>query len=205
MRLQNKQFIWWIGALAFGAVLGLLRIGWIDASCGFVATVYTRLFQFLAVPTVALAITTTLISFGRQRGTRKVFAHTITYTLLTTFAAALVGMGMYLLISPQNLPAGMLSSAGKVAEEGSSFYEHIVSVIPNNVIAPFLSGNVLSILLIAIAVGLALAWMPDTEGKSVVVKGISGLQELFFHLDQGSHLDIAYRNRCFFRPTGGTA
>lgn len=182
MKLKNKQFIWWIGALALGAILGLLRIGWIDASCGFVATVYTRLFQFLAVPTVALAITTTLISFGRQRGTRKVFAHTITYTLLTTLAAALVGMGMYLLISPQNLPAGMLSSAGEVAKEGSTFYEHIVSVIPNNVIAPFLSGNVLSILLIAIAVGLALAWMPDTEGKSVVVKGISGLQELFFTL-----------------------
>ena len=182
MKPQNRQLIWWVGALALGVVLGLLHVGWIDATCGFVATVYTRLFQFLAVPTVALAIMTTLISFGRQRGTRKVFAHTITYTLLTTLAAALVGMGIYLMISPQNLPEGMLSSVGEVAPGGSTFYEHIVSVIPNNVVQPFLSGNVLSILLIAIAIGLALAWMPETEGKSVVVKGISGLQELFFTL-----------------------
>lgn len=182
MKPQNRQLIWWIGALAIGVVLGLLHVGWIDATCGFIATVYTRLFQFLAVPTVALAIMTTLISFGRQRGTRKVFAHTITYTLLTTLAAALVGMGIYLLISPQNLPEGMLSSVGEVAPGGSTFYEHIVSVIPNNVVQPFLSGNVLSILLIAIAIGLALAWMPDSEGKGVVVKGISGLQELFFTL-----------------------
>ena len=125
---------------------------------------------------------TTLISFGRQRSTRKIFAHTITYTLLTTFVAALVGMGMYLLIAPENLPPDMLSSASEVTDGGASFYDHIISVIPNNVVQPFLSGNVLSILLIAIAVGLALAWMPDSEGKGVVVKGIQGLQELFFTL-----------------------
>jgi len=49
----------------------------VDAVCQFVATVYTRLFQFLAIPTVALAIMTTLISFGKQRSTRRIFAHTI--------------------------------------------------------------------------------------------------------------------------------
>ena len=182
MNKTNKQLLWWIGALALGAVLGLLRVSWIDAACTFIATVYTRLFQFLAVPTVTLAITTTLISFGKQRSTRKIFSHTITYTLLTTFVAALVGLGMYLLISPRNLPEGVLASSEAMPSEGVSFYDHIVSVIPNNIVQPFLSGNVLSILLIAIAVGLALAWMKDSEGKEVVVKGIQGLQELFFTL-----------------------
>ena len=182
MKTRNKQLFWWLGALVLGTVLGLLHNGAVDAVCKFIATVYTRLFQFLAVPTVALAIMTTLISFGRQRSTRKIFAHTITYTLLTTFVAALVGMGMYLLIAPENLPPDMLSSASDITDGGASFYDHIISVIPNNVVQPFLSGNVLSILLIAIAVGLTLAWMPDSEGKGVVVKGIQGLQELFFTL-----------------------
>ena len=182
MKASNKQLIWWLGALVVGAVLGLLHIGPVDAVCGFIATVYTRLFQFLAVPTVALAITTTLILFGKQRSTRKIFLHTITYTLLTTFAAALVGMGLYLLIAPGNLPAEMVSTAGQVDAGGTSFMDHIISVIPNNIVQPFLSGNVLSILLIAVAVGLALAWMPETDGKGVVVKGIQGLQELFFAL-----------------------
>ncbi len=134
-----------------GTVLGLLHNGVVDAVCGFVATVYTRLFQFLAVPTVALAIMTTLILFGKQRSTRKVFIHTVTYTLLTTFAAALVGMGLYLLITPENLPAELVSSAGQLDAGGTTFHDHIISVIPNNVVQPFLSGNVLSILLIAIA------------------------------------------------------
>lgn len=182
MKTRNKQLYWWLGALVLGTVLGLLHIGAVDAVCNFLATVYTRLFQFLAVPTVALAITTTLISFGRQRSTRKIFTHTITYTLLTTFVAALVGMGLYLLIAPENLPAEMLSSASEVNAGGTSFYDHIISVIPNNIVQPFLSGNVLSILLIAVAIGLALAWMPDSDGKGVVVKGIQGLQELFYTL-----------------------
>lgn len=182
MKASNKQLFWWLGALVVGTGLGLLHNGAVDAVCGFIATVYTRLFQFLAVPTVALAIMTTLILFGRQRSTRKIFAHTVTYTLLTTLAAALVGMSLYLLIAPENLPAEMISSASEVDAGGTTFYDHVVSVIPNNIVQPFLSGNVLSILLIAIAFGLTLAWMPDSDGKAVVIKGIQGLQELFFAL-----------------------
>ena len=181
-KINNKQMFWWLGALLIGALLGLVPGRGVDAVCGFIATVYTRLFQFLAVPTVALAITTTLISFGRQRSTREIFTHTITYTLLTTLAASLVGLGLYLWISPDNLPAELISSVGESSSGEASFYDHIISVIPNNIVQPFLSGNVLSILLISVAVGLALAYMGDSDRKDVLVKGIEGLQEVFYTL-----------------------
>ena len=180
--MKRKDIFWWLGALTVGAVLGLLGVDIINGICNFIATVYTRLFQFLAVPTVALAIMTTLISFGKQQSTRRIFGHTITYTLLTTLFAALVGMGMFLLIAPQNIPADILGSASNTQNSSLSFLDHIVSVIPNNVIQPFLAGNVLSILLVAIAVGLALAYMKDSEQKQVLVKFIEGVQELFFTL-----------------------
>ena len=182
MKESNKQLIWWLGALALGVVLGLLHIPAVNSVCDFIATVYTRLFQFLAVPTVALAIMTTLISFGRQRSTRRVFAHTITYTLLTTLAAALVGLGMFLLVSPEPIPHSMLSSSAQDVENSMTFYDHIVSVVPDNVIQPLLSGNILSILLVAIAFGLAIAFMGESGRKSALVKGIEGLQEVFFIL-----------------------
>lgn len=180
--MKRKDIFWWLGALTVGTVLGLLGVDIINGICNFIATVYTRLFQFLAVPTVALAIMTTLISFGKQQSTRRIFGHTITYTLLTTLFAALVGMGMFLLIAPQNIPADILGSASNTQNSSLSFLDHIVSVIPNNVIQPFLAGNVLSILLVAIAVGLALAYMKDSEQKQVLVKFIEGVQELFFTL-----------------------
>ena len=87
-----------------------------------------------------------------------------------TLVAALVGLCLYLVIAPQNLPPEMLKSAGTAPAGGLSFYDHVISVIPNNIVQPFLSGNVLPILLIAIAVGVALAWMKESEGKKVVVK-----------------------------------
>ena len=180
--MKRKDIFWWLGALTVGTVLGLLGVDIINGICNFIATVYTRLFQFLAVPTVALAIMTTLISFGKQQSTRRIFGHTITYTLLTTLFAALVGMGMFLLIAPQNIPADILGSVSDTQSSSLNFLDHIVSVIPNNVIQPFLAGNVLSILLVAIAVGLALAYMKDSEQKQVLVKFIEGVQELFFTL-----------------------
>lgn len=61
---QTKQLVLWIGALAIGAVLGMFGIGWLNGLMNFIATVYTRLFQLLAVPTIALAVTTTLASLG---------------------------------------------------------------------------------------------------------------------------------------------
>lgn len=51
-----KQITLWIGALVVGIVLGLLGIDWIDHLANFVATMFTRLFQLLAVPTIALAV-----------------------------------------------------------------------------------------------------------------------------------------------------
>lgn len=107
---QTRQLVLWIGALIVGAVLGMFGISWLDGLMNFIATVYTRLFQLLAVPTIALAVITTLASLGNQADTGKIFRHAITYTLLTTIAAAAVGLVLYNIVSPGNLPAALVQS-----------------------------------------------------------------------------------------------
>ena len=42
---------------------------------------------------------------ARAQGSGKIFGRTLTYTLLTTFAAAAVGAVLYVLAAPGNLPA----------------------------------------------------------------------------------------------------
>ena len=66
-----------------------------------------------------------------------------------------------------------------------SYKEHILSVIPNNIVRPFLEGNVLSLLLLAFAIGIGLSKLPETENKTIVVKGLLGLQDLLFFLIRG--------------------
>ena len=178
-----KKTLIWIGALVVGAILGLLGIAWLDNVMNFVATVYTRLFQLLAVPTIVLAVITTFATFG-SKGSGRIFGRTLTYTLLTTFAAAAVGAVLYILVAPSSLPEGSTiaveAPSGTVG--GASYTAHLISVIPNNIVRPFFDGNVLSLLLLAFAVGIGLSKLPESENKTVVVKFMSGLQELLFLL-----------------------
>lgn len=183
---DKKQLLLWISALVLGAVLGLLQQNWINELADFVAAVYTRLFQVLAAPTIALAIITTLSTLGMQKDTGRIFRHTITYTLLTTVCSALVGLVLFLFVRPDSLPEQIVNSGVVAGVEGvkpeSSVYDHILSVIPTNMVQPFLAGNVLSILLLAAAVGVGLSAMKESEAKKTLVNMVNGLQDLMFIL-----------------------
>lgn len=180
---ESQNFWLWLGALVVGTVLGMLGVGWIDSATNFVATIYTRLFQFVAIPTIALAVTTTLARFGTQKDTGRIFRHTLTYTLLTTVAAAAVGMLLYRFIAPDNLPLDAIqgdTGIDSVKQElgDASYMDYIIGIVPDNVLRPLVEGNVLSLLLIAVAVGIALARMPESDSKRTLMNGLNGLQNL---------------------------
>ena len=170
---NRNRLILWMFALIAGAVLGALGSHALNEFFSFVATVFTRLFQFIAVPTIALTVITTLASLGAKKDTGRIFTRAVSYTLLTSVLAAAVGLVLLTKIGAENVPQKL----GNL-----SYYDHIISVIPNNMLQPFLSGNVLSVLIIAASAGLALAYMPRTENREVLLKGIYGLQELLFTL-----------------------
>lgn len=180
---ESQNFWLWLGALVIGTVLGMLGVEWIDSVTNFVATIYTRLFQFVAIPTIALAVTTTLARFGTQKDTGRIFRHTLTYTLLTTVAAAAMGMLLYRFIAPDNLPLDAIqgdTGIDSVKQElgDASYMDYIIGIVPDNVLRPMVEGNVLSLLLIAVAVGIALARMPETDSKRTLMNGLNGLQNL---------------------------
>lgn len=180
--------ILWIAALIVGGILGVLGIAKLNEMFNFIATAFTRLFQFLAVPTIALAVITTLASFGAKKNTGRIFRHAISYTLLTTLAATVVAVVLYFIVSPQNLPAEAVTIGGAEIPKNLgelSYYDHILSVIPNNVLQPFLAGNVLSVLFIAFAIGIALSRMPDSDAKNTVLHFFTGVQELLFMMIRG--------------------
>ncbi|WP_296999821.1 dicarboxylate/amino acid:cation symporter [uncultured Dialister sp.] len=182
---QGRQFVLWMLALVVGAALGWLGIKPLNELFTFIATVFTRLFQFIAVPTIALAVITTLAQLGGKKETGRIFAHAVTYTLLTTICAAGIGLLMFLWIAPGNLPADIIGAgtANVPQKLGHlTYYDHILGVIPNNLLQPFLSGNVLAVMIIAASFGLGLAFMPKTENRDILMKGILGFQELLFTL-----------------------
>ena len=182
--MKKYQIIIWLAALVVGVGVGMLHIDAVDSVMTFIATVFTRLFRLLAVPTIVLAVITTLASLGGGKETGRIFRTTITYTLLTTAVASLVGLLYYVLIAPGNLPAGIVAdeNPGGVDKVEFSYSDHLMSVIPDNIVKPFLDGNVLSLLLLCFAAGIAISKMPDSKPKQTVVNGLLGLQELLFTL-----------------------
>lgn len=182
--MKKYQIVIWLAALAVGVVLGLLGIAWLDRAMNFVATIYTRIFRLLAVPTIVLAVITTLASLGGGKEMGRMFRTTVTYTLLTTAAAAAVGLLFYVLVSPGNLPATVVNAENGGTPDAThfSYADHIMSVIPDNIVQPFLDGNVLALLLICFAAGIAISKMPESATKKAVVNVLNGLQELLFTL-----------------------
>ncbi|MBR5050519.1 MAG: dicarboxylate/amino acid:cation symporter [Desulfovibrio sp.] len=177
-----RKVVLWFAAMVAGGLLGYLQVPWINELFNFIATVFTRLFQFVAVPVIALAVITTLASLGARRETGQIFSRAVVYTLATTVAAAAVALALFVWVAPANIPAAggaqnIPANLGKL-----SYYDHFLSVVPNNILQPFVSGNVLSVLFIAVAVGLGIAFMPRTENREVLFKAVNGLQELLFTL-----------------------
>ncbi len=192
--MKFKQLIIWTSALVIGVAAGVYFNGndAVNAFFDFIASAYTRCFKFVAIPTVALAVLTALAGLGKG-GTGKIFRKTFGYTLLTSFVAALIALGLFLLVSPEALDAETIAEGAQVetlqnlkpTAEKTTVYGHVLNAIPDNLINPFLSGNVLSVILIAAAFGVALARLSDDEHAQAFLKCLSGLQKVLFSIIRG--------------------
>ncbi|MEI6806208.1 MAG: cation:dicarboxylase symporter family transporter, partial [Myxococcaceae bacterium] len=79
-------------------------------------------------------------------------------TLFTTLAAAMIALGLFLFIGPaQFIETQNISGAG---ESNQSYLSYLLGVIPSNFVQPFLDGNVISILMIALLLAFSTLSLP---------------------------------------------
>lgn len=183
MSKQIKQVIFWVGALIIGVILGSLHVEAVDKTCNFVATVFTRLFKFTAVPAIAVSVMTTLAMLGGNKETGKIFRRTLMYTLLTTLAASTLAAILFFAINPEVLSTSVYEGVADdtlASMNSSSFLDYFVIAIPDNILYPFASGNVLSILIVSFAFGFAISRMKESEKKTAILNVINGFQEMVF-------------------------
>ena len=179
--------IFYLIAIVLGIVNGIWGSSATQSFADFIATMFIRLFKFVAIPIIAVSIISTLSSISKSRSSGRIFRHTIFYTLFTTILAATLAAILYEVFSPGNVSASISGAAAaplsSVANAGGTGYlKYIESVIPDNILAPFLSANVLSVLLISAAVGIALAQMKPSKAQETLVSLFAGLQEVLFRI-----------------------
>lgn len=193
MKMKGGKVVVWCAALVVGAGLGALGCARLNAFFDFIASAYTQLFKFVAIPTVALAILTAMASLGEGKAMGRVFAKTLTLTVLTSFLAALVGLGLFVLINPDTISADALAAVAQnadamkeISRPPETVYGHLLAAIPSNLIEPFRTGNVLPVVLISAAIGIAIAVLEKTSANVKALHTcLKGLQEVFFGLIKG--------------------
>ena len=86
-RLINAAF--YALCLVLGVAFGFINNPSLNELMNFIASVFTRLFSFIAVPIIALALISTLAKLGKDSSSGRIFKQTIFYTLATTIVAVL--------------------------------------------------------------------------------------------------------------------
>ena len=62
----------------------------------------------------------------------------------------------------------------------STFLDYFIQAIPDNILYPFVSGNVLSILIVSFVFGFAISKMQESDKKTAILNVINGFQEMVF-------------------------
>lgn len=176
-----KMLIVYLAVIAFGVLAGLYGGSVVHQGTEFLATIFIRIFKFISVPIIAVSIIATLARVSQSSQSGRIFRQTVLYTLATTLAAAALAAVLFVIYAPENVASNVQAAPINLSEH--SYLEYARNIVPDNLLAPFLSSNVLSVLLIAVAVGLAIDRMPrESETHRVMLAFFTGSQEILFTL-----------------------
>ncbi len=180
-KTSSWQYAAWF-ALAIG--LGIFN-GLYPSSLGvtvaqFLSDVFVRLFKFISVPVIAITICYTIARLGSAKTQKALWKRTLGYTLTTTLIAAGVGAALYYFFTPANISATPDVPTGLATQKG--YLEYFVSVIPDNPLAPLVQGNVLSVLIIALAVGFAIRFIEEDQPRATILNVLGAIQSILFSI-----------------------
>ncbi len=174
-----------------GAAAGVVR------EVGFVGRLFMRMLKMLIVPLVLSSVIASIGSLGGMSGFGRMGARTVGLYLLSTFAAASVGLLMVNLIQPgfvNGQPNEQIRKVFEVVGEeapkaqqdrfsdsqqnlAADWHQLFEKMVPSNVIeAATDNGQLLGLIVFSIALGLAMMKLPGEKGRSLQ-EVVSGFHE----------------------------
>lgn len=164
--------------IILGVVAGLDYIPHLKGVGLFVGEVFVSCFKFISVPIIFLSLIVTFVNYRANGMMSLLWKNTLKYTMSTTYGAALLSCFLYLLIRPRNMVLEKNPLTFTMEAMPTGYLDYLKHLIPTNFLQPFLENQVLTILLLAVLVGLALRQIPDQgvrQTLSEVFKGFHGI------------------------------
>ncbi|MGN1392832.1 MAG: dicarboxylate/amino acid:cation symporter [Succinivibrionaceae bacterium] len=175
-------FIFFTIAIILGVINGIhtTNIG-IDVA-NFTSEVFIRLFKFVSVPIIGISICTTIATLGNSKTEKSLWKRALAYTISTTVLSSCTAAILYAIIQPKNVTTVAPENIELGINNTSSYINYFINIVPNNILAPFMEGNVLSILLIAIIIGISIRHIPHDESRNIITNFLLGLQSILFFI-----------------------
>ncbi|MGD2106539.1 MAG: dicarboxylate/amino acid:cation symporter [Nitrosopumilaceae archaeon] len=142
------------------------------------ANLFLKIIQMIIVPLIFASIIRGLTSSGSIEDLQKLGLGAALYFIVTTVIALTIGILVVNAIEPGNLIDGSLIRESFDLEEietveqtdltVSDIPQSIIGVIPSNPIASFMSGEMLSIIIFALIIGVSMISLPKESSKPIL-------------------------------------
>ena len=156
-------------AAACGAALLAAPVPVRAAAAGIVDPLFSAMMgvlQALAGPMIFLSVCCGILGIGSVQTLGRIGRTVIVHFLLGVFAVA--GLAALCLVWLFRPAGGAAAGGGNAAEQ---IYTMLLDVIPSNLISPFLDGNSLQIIFLAVCAGLALLALGDKTAGLAALAG----------------------------------
>lgn len=166
-------------ALVLAIAAGLLMGSHADIARSYIrplGTIFLNLLQFIVCPIVLLSILCGILSMRDIRKVGAIGLKTVTYYLITTAMATVIGLAMGQLMKgvfPILSTTDLTYAVGQTA----SLMDTLVGIFPSNFLAPLVNANMLQIIVIALFVGFGIILAGE---RAAMVRTLIGqLNEVF--------------------------
>ncbi|WP_080847612.1 dicarboxylate/amino acid:cation symporter [Cytobacillus gottheilii] len=169
MKLTTKIIIGLIAGAIVGILLNLYAPDLFSAFDTYLfnplGTIFINLISMLVVPIVLFSIILGVTGLGEPKSLGRIGIKTVSFYLLTTAIAIVIGLGLSLIIKPGLVGDFDTSGAEYSAEEAPPVSDTLLNIIPVNPFEALTSGNMLQIIVFAVLVGFALTRLGEkTKG-----------------------------------------
>lgn len=158
-----------VGMLFKSLALGLAPVG----------ALFLNAIKMLIVPLVFVSLVAGITAMSDSAKLGRISVKTIAIYLVTTAFAVSIGLAFGTLFSPGD-GMNMVASGSEEAKQAPSLVQILVGLVPTNPVMAFAEGNILQIIVFAIALGVSMNLIG--EKAAPVVRFFDSLAEVFYKL-----------------------
>jgi len=157
--MLNRRGYWMILlAIFFAVIAGWWQQPFILKLSELVSEVFVRLLKLISLPMISLSLLATISSVG-EHSLSRLGKRIVSYTILTTTIAATIALLLYEAIHP----AITVVVEGQQIPASPAYFDELLKVVPSNLLQPFLEGNVVSIMLLSLLIGVGITKLPHEQ------------------------------------------